>query len=170
MANDLGAALCEAGDYSPLVNQLLRIAVGVTQHDRIDLRLETVAIGQAACRQAQRFHVVQCVLTMQSNQTMHRTDEFHIAPAIGQLVSHDFRNRQIRDSRIQRMLQPQPQYSAGGTIFAVHQHLLSAFVGYIDALAHQRVNINAGVIKLSNPFYQRRRSFAIRGQTYGYKH
>ena len=48
LARDLAVARREAGDHPALLQQLLRVVVGVLQHHRLHARLEAVAAGLAA--------------------------------------------------------------------------------------------------------------------------
>ena len=113
-----GAPRLEAGDHRAVGFELLRVAVGVPEHDRIDRRLEAMAMGRAARRESERRnrHDLRAV---QRNQPMGGTHEMHRGPAIVQLIAHPLGNRQSGDRVVERPLQPLRQRRTGH--HAVHE-------------------------------------------------
>ena len=118
LARDLAVARREAGDHPALLQQLLRVVVGVLQHHRLHARLEAVAAGLAAGGQPQRRHRHD-LGAVQRHQRVRRAHELHAVPAwqftAFELVAHEFGNRQPRDRLVQRLLQPLRQGGTGHT-------------------------------------------------------
>ena len=104
LAHDLAATFGKSGDHRAFIPHLRGIAVGVFNLQRILQRLEPMPLCLAAGIQTQRrdrHHIG----AMQCHQGMRRTHEIDRSPAIGQLISHHLRNRQLAQRFIQRLLQ-----------------------------------------------------------------
>ena len=108
------------------------------QNHRINQRFETVAVRGVTRLQAQRFNGDH-VCAMQRNQAMRRPDKLHIAPAIGQLVGHDFGNRQFGNRLQQGFLQAFSECCAG------HQAVIEQGFGF--AIQRTLQTRNAGRIR-----------------------
>ena len=93
MAHDLGAARVEAGDDRAVVVQLAGVAVGRRDRHRADTGFKTMALRDAPCVQAE-YRERYDVRPMQRDQAVYRTHKFDAGPAVGELVAHDFWNRQ----------------------------------------------------------------------------
>ncbi len=163
LAHDVGTAFGKAGNYRAFITQLHRIAIGIAQHHRIDLGLEAMALRGVARRQSQhgnRHHLA----AMQRHQSMRRTHEIHRLPAIGQLVAHHLRNRQLGQRLFQRLLQARRQCDAFlGAL--IHQHLVLAVLYALQLRHHFRAHAQPG-----QPFQQRRGRIARRIQPYAHRH
>ena len=96
-----------------LVAKLLRVAVGMADHDRIDAGFETVTVGLLTRRQAEHGNGYD-IGTVQCQQCVRRSNEVNAAPAVGQLIAHDFRNRQRRQGSLDCLLQSVGQRRAFG--------------------------------------------------------
>ena len=111
LANNLGAALGEAGNDCAVSGKRSGIAVGMLQHHRVKQRFKPVAVRGVAGLQAQGVDSHN-VTAMQGNQTMRGPHELHVGPAVGQLVSHDFGDRQLGNRLQQGFLQALSQRCA----------------------------------------------------------
>ena len=94
LARDLAVAGVEARDHRALRFELARVVVGVLQHHRVHRRLEAMAARLAAGRQTERGHRHD-LGAVQRDQAMRRAHELHAGPAVGELVGHDLRDRQL---------------------------------------------------------------------------
>jgi len=113
LADDFGTTFGEGRDHGTIGCQPGGIFVGIGQNDRIDPGFKAVTMGFTTCVQAEHRNR-QDLVTMQRDQTMRRADEIDAAPAVLQLVGHDFRNRQRGQSGFQRLLQAFGQRRALG--------------------------------------------------------
>ena len=161
LAQNFSAALGEAGDHRALVTQLLRVAVGGPDRQRRRGGLETVALGGATRFQTQCADLHHLV-AMQRHQAMCRAHKADAAPAVGQLVLHDFRDRQCRQRGRQCALQAGRQLHAGS--HAVQEQR----VGFAVDLTAQAWH-GAGVFTQRGQFLQQHRGGAAVG-TQAHRH
>jgi hypothetical protein len=104
LACDLFATFVEGGDHRALLAQDAGVGVGLGHHQRVDLRLEAVAVRDAPGLQAQRRHRHD-LAAVQGKQPVSRSHEVHAGPAVGQLVLHHLGDRQPCDGLVERALE-----------------------------------------------------------------
>ena len=112
LAQDLGAAIGEAGDHGAFVAQLLLVAARIAQDDRRAAAFEAMAVRRPAGVEAERANRDD-VFAVQRDEAVRRPDEAHARPAVFELVLHDLRDRQLREGAIERALQPFGERCAG---------------------------------------------------------
>ena len=104
LTHDLGAPRFEAGDDGAVFFERRSVAVRVRQAHRVHGGFEAVAAGRVTRLQPQRpnrHHFA----AMQRHQRMGWAHELDVAPAVGELVGHYLRDRQLDDRFVQSFLQ-----------------------------------------------------------------
>jgi hypothetical protein len=74
---------------------------------------------------------------MQRHQAVRRAHEMHAGPAVGQLVAHDLRDRQLSQRIVQRLLQPFGQRGARNA--AVEEQRLGLALALALELRHRHI-------------------------------
>jgi hypothetical protein len=115
---DRGPAFGERGDDLPALHQHRDVGVDVGDLD-VARALESMALRDAAGREPEHRHRHH-IFSVQGNQSMGGTHEVHGGLAVGQLVAHDLRDRQLGDAVQQRCLQTFRESDARQAAFEEH--------------------------------------------------
>ena len=131
LANDVGAALCKAGNHRAIFGQSSGIGVGIGNHHGRHRSFKAMAFGLIAGVQSEGLHRHH-IAAMQSHQTVRWAHKAHAGPAgqlaaALQLVAHDLGDRQLGNALQQGLLQAVHQGDSGdhavveqGFCLAVH--------------------------------------------------
>jgi hypothetical protein len=94
----------EARDHRAFAAQLRRIARRIAQHDRRAASFEAVAVGRPAGLESERANRND-VVAVHRDQAMGGANEADAGPAVGELVLHHLRDRQLGNRFVNDALQ-----------------------------------------------------------------